>query len=300
MDNKLTIIPTRNQKTLSRSASYTGIGLHTGETVDLRILPAEENTGIVFRRSDIKDSPLIPALIPSVCDTSDRCTVLGTQNIRIYTVEHLMAALYANQIDNAIIELSNIEPPIGNGSSDVFVEIIEEAGIQEQKALKQTLVVNEPVYFTAGDITLVALPSSEYRISYTLHYPRVAALKSQFNSFEITPEIFNKELSPCRTFCLYEEISFLIDKGLIKGGSLDNAVVVKGDAYISKKGLFFPDEPVRHKILDIVGDLSLVGYDFQAHIIAIKAGHAANYGLAKELHNLLKIKAPYGTSALST
>lgn len=298
--DKVTLAPTRQQKTLGKTFEYTGIGLHTGETVDLRIIPAKEDTGLLFRRSDLPNSPLIPALIPSVCDTSDRCTVLGDKNIKIYTVEHLMAALYANQIDNAIIELSNIEPPIGNGSSDVFVELIQSAGIVEQNKAKMALIVQEPVYFTSGDISLVALPSPQYRISYTLHYPRVAALKSQFNSFEITPEIFNKELSPCRTFCLYEEISFLMDKGLIKGGSLDNAVVVKGEAYLSKNGLFYPDEPVRHKILDIVGDLSLIGYDLQTHIIAIKAGHAANYGLAKELYNLIKTKATHGHCAFAT
>jgi UDP-3-O-[3-hydroxymyristoyl] N-acetylglucosamine deacetylase len=298
--DKVLIAPTRNQKTLAHSIDYTGIGLHTGETVDLKIIPAPENTGIIFNRSDIPGSASIPALIPSVCDTSDRCTVLGNAQAKIYTVEHLMAALFANQIDNAIIELSNIEPPVGNGSSDVFVELIEKAGVCEQKSPKMSLIVKEPVYFNTGDITLVALPAPQYKISYTLHYPRVAALKSQYNSFDITPEIFNRELSPCRTFCLYEEISFLMDKGLIKGGSLDNAVVVKGEAYLSKNGLFFPDEPVRHKILDIVGDLSLIGYDIQAHIIAVKAGHAANYGLAKELHNLIQTKATHGHSAFAT
>ncbi len=278
----------RRQRTLQRPVDYAGIGLHTGETVYIRMLPAEVDTGIRFLRSDLPERPLIPAAIPFVCDTSDRCTVLGNGSAKIYTVEHLMAALYANQIDNVVIEISNIEPPVGNGSSDIFVEMIQNAGVAEQNALRQELVINEPVYYSQGEVHLVALPSDSYQISYTLNYPRSPALKSQYNSFRITPEIFNKELSPCRTFCLYEEISFLMDKGLIKGGSLDNAVVIHGEAILSKNGLFYPDEASRHKILDVVGDLALIGCDIRGHIIAIRAGHAANYALAKQLYSLLQ------------
>lgn len=281
--NKETLTSSRRQRTLQRSVDYAGIGLHTGETVYLRLNPADENTGVVFRRTDIPGAPLIPARVPYVVDTSDRCTVLGNGLLKIYTVEHLMAALYANQIDNVIVDISNIEPPVGNGSSDVFVEMIQQAGIVEQTVDQPQIVVTEPVYFSHQEIHLVALPCDQYRISYTLNYPKSAALKSQYNSFFITPETFNTEISPCRTFCLYEEISFLMDKGLIKGGSLDNAVVIHGDAILSKNGLFFQDEASRHKILDVVGDLALIGCDIKAHIIAIRAGHAANFQLAKQL-----------------
>jgi len=276
----------RLQRTLHKAVEYSGIGLHTGEVVHLKMLPAPADSGIVFKRTDLPNTPLIPAIVPNVCDTSDRCTVLGKDGCKIYTVEHLLAALYANHVDNVLIEISNIEPPVGNGSSDVFVDLIQQAGIQEQSTHQPLFELKQPLYFSQGDIHLVALPCESYRVSYTLNYPKSPALKTQYNSFEISPDTFNKELSPCRTFCLYEEISALMDKGLIKGGSLDNAVVVKGEAYLSKNGLFFPDEPARHKILDIVGDLALVGCDIRAHILGVRAGHAANYMLAKQLYHL--------------
>lgn len=284
MDNEIGVT-SRFQNTLQRSVEYAGIGLHTGETVTLRMHPANENSGIVFRRIDLPEASPIRAHVSSVCDTSDRCTVLGNQACKIYTVEHLMAALYANQVDNVLIELSNIEPPVGNGSSDVFVDLIQEAGIEQQSIQKECLELTSPIYFSHGHTHLVAMPCDTFKVSYTLHYPQNPALKTQYCSFDITPPIFNQEIASCRTFCLYEEISALMDKGLIKGGSLDNAVVVHGKSFLSKNGLFFPDEPARHKILDVVGDLALLGYDLKMHIMAVRAGHAANYGLAQRIYN---------------
>ncbi len=267
---------------MAKAVSYSGIGLHTGQEVSLRFCPANAGDGIVFKRVDLPGKPIVPATFEYVFDTS-RSTNIGINDVRIYTVEHVLAALYAYEINNVCIELSGIEPPAGNGSSDVFLELIEQAGIEEQKADFQLVHLKSPVYFSEGDVTLVALPAEEYRISYTLHYPSSPALGTQFYSTKVTPENFKKEIAPCRTFALYEELSYLLDRGLIKGASLDNAVVIQEKAVISKGGLFFSDEMVRHKILDVIGDLTLVGMRFCAHIISIRSGHSSNVSFAKKL-----------------
>jgi UDP-3-O-[3-hydroxymyristoyl] N-acetylglucosamine deacetylase len=274
----------RKQQTLLRDTSYTGIGVHTGEIVKMRFCPASEGTGIVFKRIDLPGQPIIPATLEYVCDTM-RSTTLGISNIRIHTVEHVMAALCAYRIDNLCIEIDGIEPPVGNGSSDVFIEMIEEAGILEQHNPAPVIKVNKPVYWSEGEIHLVALPYDGYRISYTLNYPQISAIKSQYQSLPINPETFKKEIAPCRTFSLYKEISYLMDRGLIKGASLDNGVAISDDVIFSKNGLFFDDEMVRHKILDMIGDFALLGFDFEAHIIAIRSGHASNFAFAKKFYN---------------
>ncbi len=248
----------------------------------MTLCPQKEDTGIFFERTDMPGRPRIAANAAHVFDTS-RSTNLCVADARVYTVEHVLAACRAYSIDNLGIELSGIEPPAGNGSSDVFVELIEQAGIKQQKKDIPIFELEAPVYWSQGEIHLVALPSKEYRISYTLSYPHVPALGTQFYSVEVTPAHFKSEIAPCRTFALYEELAYLMDRGLIKGGSLDNAVVIKEDAIICKNGLFFPNEMVRHKILDMIGDLSLVGKHFLAHIIAIRSGHTSNVAFAKEL-----------------
>lgn len=252
----------------------------------LRFCPAPENTGVLFKRIDLIDEPIIPASLDYVCDTA-RSTSIGKGDIRIHTVEHVLAAVKALNIDNLIIEISSIEPPIGNGSSDVFVNLIEEAGIVRQSGSASIKKLLQPVYHSEGDIHIVGLPSDEYRISYTLNYPDSKVLKCQYQSIVVDPHIFKREIAPCRTFSQYEEVSTLIDRGLIRGGSLDNAVIIKGEAVFSKGGLFFPDEMVRHKILDMIGDLSLTGIDFHAHIIAIRSGHKTNVEFAKKLLNTI-------------
>lgn len=277
---------TRKQRTLKAPASFSGIGIHTGQQVDLKFVPAKPGTGIVFKRVDLPSHPLIPATIEYVQDTS-RSTTIGIKNIRIHTVEHVLAAVKAFDINNLIIEISNIEPPVGHGSSDVFVEMIEKAGIEEQEALVPIVKIQKPIYWSEGDIHLVALPYDGYRISYTLSYPETPFLKAQYHSIQVTPESFKNEIAPCRTFSLYKEISSLMDRGLIKGGSLDNAVVIQEDSIISKGGLFFDNEMARHKILDLIGDLLLVGFDFHAHVIAIKSGHSTNFALAKQIFNYI-------------
>lgn len=277
---------TRKQRTLKSSSSFSGIGVHTGEVVTMHLKPAAEGTGIIFKRIDQPGAPEIPAALEYVCDTL-RCTTIGIGSLKIHTIEHVMAALKANHIDNLIIEIDGIEPPVGNGSSDVFVEMIENAGIVEQKATTPIMKLQEPIHWSEGDIHLVAIPHDGYKISYTLNYPDVPALKAQFHSVQITSDSFKADLAPCRTFSLYKEISFLMDKGLIKGASLSNGIAIDNDVIYSKEGLFFHNEPVRHKILDMVGDFGLIGFDFEAHLIAIRGGHTSNYSLAKKIYDSL-------------
>lgn len=280
----------RKQRTLSRPISFSGIGVHTGEQVLMRFCPAPENSGIFFKRIDLPHQPIIEAHVSHVCDTQ-RSTTLGKENVRIHTVEHVLAALNAYNIDNLCVEISNVEPPIGDGSSRQFVEMIEEAGIKEQNASHAVFKLQQPVYWSDEQIQLVALPYEGLRISYTLNYPSSTLLKAQFYSVVVSPQSFKTEIAPSRTFSLYEEVAVMMDKGLIKGGSLDNAVIIqrepeKQDVVFSKEGLRFSDEMVRHKILDVIGDLGLVGFSFNAHIIAIRSGHASNVQLAKKIYAL--------------
>ncbi len=280
----------RPQQTLRQEATFSGIGLHTGRQVSMKFIPAPENTGILFKRSDLPNTPLIPAKIDYVLDIS-RSTILGQGNVRIQTVEHVLAALKAYQVDNLVIELDNMEPPIGHGSSDVFIEMIENAGLLPQAAQKEIHFLKNPVYFSDNDIHLVAIPCSDQAYSYTVNYPDVPAIRAQYFSFVLTPESFKNEVGSCRTFCLYREVEHLMEKGLIKGASLDNAVVVKDEVVFSKNGLFFQDEMARHKTLDLIGDLSLIGeVEVIAHFISIKSGHASNCTFAKKLLNQLNLE----------
>lgn len=283
------MVETRCQRTIQKPVSYSGIGIHTGTVVSLRFCPADQGTGVVFKRVDLQSQPIIPATLEYVCDTS-RSTTLGVADIRIHTVEHVLAAIQAFNIDNLIIEISSIEPPVGNGSSDIFVQMIEDAGIKTQEAEIPIVKLKYPVYWSEGDIHVVAHPYDEYRISYTLNYPNSKVLKSQYYSLAVNPENFKNEIASCRTFSQYEEVSFLMDRGLIKGGSLNNSVIIKDKAIFSKEGLFFPDEMVRHKILDMIGDLSLVGFHFHAHIISIRSGHRSNTEFSKKLYKTLTME----------
>lgn len=274
----------KNQRTLSRAVSISGLGLFTGQKVEMTIRPSGENTGICFQRVDLKDKPILPATVQSVRGTP-RCTVLGKNEVFIQTVEHVLAALKAYEIDNILIEINGPEVPICDGCAMPFVELIEQAGIAYQKASKKFFHLKSPVFWSQADVHLVALPSDEFRFSYTLNYPSSALLRAQFHTISLTEESFKSEIAPCRTFSLYEETVLMIEQGLLKGGSLENAVIIKGDAILNPEGLRFPDEMVRHKILDLIGDLSLIGCSFFGHIIAIRSGHFSNTAFAKELVN---------------
>ena len=281
-----TEVTTRCSNTIQKKVSFSGIGIHTGTVVDINFCPAKEKTGIVFKRIDLPGQPLIPASLEYVCDTS-RSTSIGLSDVRIHTVEHILAAVKGYNIDNLIIEINSIEPPVANGSSDRFVQMIEEAGVEKQDYQIPIINLKEPVFWSRDDIHIIAIPYEGYKVSYTLNYPDSKVLKSQYYSIDVNQQNFKKEIAPCRTFTQYEELSSLLDRGLIKGGSLDNAVVIKDDVIFSKDGLFFPDEMVRHKILDLIGDLALIGIDFNAHIIAIRSGHKTNFEFAKKLYNNL-------------
>lgn len=281
----------RKQQTLKKPVDYSGIGIHAGRLVKMRFCPAKESTGIIFKRTDLHGEPIIPATLEYVFDTS-RSTTIGIKDVRIHTVEHVLAAIRAYRIDNLCIELSDIEPPIGNGSSDVFVEMIEEAGVCEQHQEIPIIQLQKPIYWSEGDIHLVAFPYEGYKISYTLNYPEIPSLRSQYLSLDINASTFKMQIASCRTFALFHEVSELMDRGLIKGGSLDNAVIImeKDDVIFSKEGLYFNDEMVRHKILDMIGDLSLVGFEFHAHIIAIRSGHSSNFAFARKLYNSITME----------
>ncbi|HSX11126.1 MAG TPA: UDP-3-O-acyl-N-acetylglucosamine deacetylase [Chlamydiales bacterium] len=272
------------QKTIKREVFASGIGLFTGDKVTVKIAPAPKNYGIIFQRVDLPGKPEIPAQLDFVRE-APRCTRLATPKASIHMVEHLLSALCALGVDNARIEVEGPEILAADGSAKLFVDLIETAGLQEQKAPRPIMQITEPLYWSEGEVHLVALPADEFRISYTMHYPHSPLLRSQYYSIALTPERFKNEIAPCRTFSLYEEILPFIERGMIKGGGLENALVIKDDQILNPEGARFPDEMGRHKILDLIGDLSLLGTRIRGHIISIRSGHASNVAFAKILAN---------------
>src|SRR5216684_3129387 len=269
------------QHTVSKTASLSGTSLHTGEKVTLKLHPAPADHGIKFRRKDLQDEPTIDAKIDNL-KTGERATTIGEGSVRVHTVEHVLAALSAMGVDNAIVEMDANEPPIGDGSAQPYVDVINKAGVTAQEAPRKFLDVREPVHVESKTgALLVLLPDENFRISCTQAGPNNRF--TQFFSTEITPAIFEREIAPARTFVYYEEVQPLMEKNLIKGGSLENAIVVRGDAVLSKEPLRFADEFVRHKILDIIGDLALVGRRIRGHVVAVKPGHATNADLARSV-----------------
>lgn len=280
------MIDNQMQKTLKTEVFTSGVGLFSGEKVSIRIKPALADSGIVFQRVDLPKKPLIPAQVQFVSDTHF-CTRLKANEASVMTVEHILSALSACGIDNAQIEVVGPEIPVGDGSAKLFVQLLEQAGVEEQDSCKQCFTLSQPVFWTDGEIHLVALPSFEMRVSYTLHFPRSLLFRSQYFSLPIHRELYINEIASCRTFSFYEEIAPLIEKGLIKGGGLENALVIKADQVLNPGGARYPDEMVRHKILDLIGDLSLIGGTLKAHIIAIRSGHTSNIAFAKTLQAFL-------------
>jgi UDP-3-O-[3-hydroxymyristoyl] N-acetylglucosamine deacetylase len=272
------------QKTIQKEAFTSGIGLFTGERVSVKLVPAAPNTGIVFQRIDLPGKPEIPARLSFVRETP-RCTRLAHKTAGIQMVEHILSALGALQVDNVRIEVEGPEIVAGDGSASLFVDLIEKAGLQAQNAPRKFIKITKPIYWSEGEVHLVALPSDEFRLSYTMHYPQSPLLGSQYYSFSLNPERFKNEIASCRTFSLYEEILPFIEKGMIKGGGLENALVIKGDQIMNPGGVRFSDEMVRHKILDLIGDLTLVG-PILGHIISVRSGHASNVALAKLIAKL--------------
>ncbi|MBX7067244.1 MAG: UDP-3-O-acyl-N-acetylglucosamine deacetylase [Parachlamydiales bacterium] len=273
------------QKTIKNEVLASGIGLFTGEKVSLKIVPAPANTGIVFKRTDLPGKPEIPAHLTFVRE-APRCTRLADSKTSIHMVEHLMSALAGLGIDNAFIEVEGPEILAADGSAKLFVELISKAGLKELNAPRKFLKITKPIYWSDKEVHLIGLPADEFRISYTMHYPQSALLKSQFYTVSLNPETFKEEIAPCRTFSLYEEILPFIEKGMIKGGGLENALVIKGDHIMNPEGARFPDEMVRHKILDLIGDLKLIGMPILGHIISVRSGHSSNIAFAKIIANM--------------
>jgi len=272
----------RQEQTFKKSVSLNGLGLFSGFSVNMSFIPAPIGTGVVFRRVDLAEKPEIAAHIDNLVSTP-RCTILGIGDIQIRCVEHLLSTLKAFEIDNVIIEIDGPEIPMGDGSALLFVKVITEAGITKQEKIIDEYLLSTPLYWSEGETHIVALPSEELRFSYTLSYPKHPLLHSQFYSIQLEKERYKEEIAPCRTFSLYEEVVPLVDQGIIKGGSLTNSVVIKGKEILNPEGLRFSDEMVRHKILDLIGDLSLISHSLLAHFIAIKTGHLANCEFAKKI-----------------
>ena len=277
------------QRTLASSAGLTGSALHTGENVTLTILPAPVGHGFKFQRTDLPDEPIVDAAAAYV-KTVERATTLVQGMVKIHTVEHVLSALTGMGVDNALIQMDANEPPIGDGSASEYIALIKKAGIVEQDAPRRFIEIREPISIESNGSIFVILPDTKFRVSCTQVGPE--GRFTQFLSTEITPEIYEKEIAPARTFVFYEDVKPLMDKGLIKGGSLENAIVARGDSVLSKEPLRFPDEFVRHKILDIVGDLALSGRFIRGHIVAVKPGHGINTEAAKLLAERFNSVAP--------
>lgn len=273
------------QTTLAKSASISGSSLHTGEKVTLTIHPAPPGHGRKFKRKDLSDEPIIDAKVENV-KTVERSTTIAEGSVKVHTVEHVLSALSGMGVDNALIEMDANEPPIGDGSALPYIELIKKAGIVEQPAQRTEFHVTETIFIeTKSGALMTIVPDSAFRISCTQVGPD--GRFTQFYSTEITPAIYEKEIAPARTFVYYEDVKPLMDKGLIKGGSLENAVVVQGESVHSKEPLRFKEEFARHKILDIVGDLALFGRPIKGHVIAVKPGHGPNTDLARALSKQL-------------
>jgi len=268
------------QRTLQSSASCTGIGLHTGKAVTLTLRPAKPDTGIVFIRTDLGGPPL-RATVANVVDTS-LATTLGHRGARVATVEHVLAALRGMGIDNAIVELDAEEAPIMDGSAAPFVVLIRAAGIEIQRRKRRALVVRRTVRVKDGDKVAEFRPSGQFRISYAIAFDHPAIASQTFDYIHAN-SAFERDLSRARTFGFLNEFEMLKKSGLARGGSLDNAVVVDDDSILNDEGLRYEDEFVRHKVLDAVGDLSLLGVALRGHLVSYKGGHALTHALLQEL-----------------
>jgi UDP-3-O-[3-hydroxymyristoyl] N-acetylglucosamine deacetylase / 3-hydroxyacyl-[acyl-carrier-protein] dehydratase len=269
------------QHTLAGSATLEGTSLHTGEKVTLTLKPAAEDHGFKFRRIDLPDQPFINADVDKV-QTVERATTLAEGSVKVHTVEHIISALSGMGVDNALIEMDANEPPIGDGSSRPFVELIKKIGVIAQTKPRKIWEIREPIHQEMGDGTIITIvPCKTFKVSVTNVGPD--GRFTQYFSSEVTPELYEKEICAARTFVYYEDVKPLLEKGLIKGGSLESAVVIRGNEIMSKEALRFNNEFARHKALDLIGDLMLSGVKFTGHVIAVKPGHGPNTKMAATL-----------------
>ena len=268
------------QQTVARTIRCSGIGLHSGKAVNLTIKPAPINHGIKFVRTDLPDAPVIPARFNCVVDTS-LATVIGINGTIVATVEHLMASLAGLSIDNALIELDAYEVPVMDGSAGPFAQIIQDTGIIQQNAARHFFVLKEPVELKNNGKFVGAYPDSTFRITCNIDFDH-PVIKKQSCSIEVFEHQFSCEVSNARTFGFLQEVENLIRDGFARGGSLDNAVVLDKKDIINTDGLRYEDEFVRHKLLDCIGDFSLLGMPILGHIMTHKSGHAFNHAFLEK------------------
>ncbi|MCD4674441.1 MAG: UDP-3-O-acyl-N-acetylglucosamine deacetylase [Desulfobacula sp.] len=263
------------QKTLSQAISVSGTGVHSGKQMHLTIKPAPENHGIKFRRVDLPGTQDIQALFKLVVDTS-LATVLGTNGAIVSTIEHLMASFAGLGIDNALVEIDDYEIPILDGSAKVFTQLIENAGIVEQAAPKHFLIVKKPIKVIDNDKSVIVYPEPCFKITCRIDFSHPLIGKQEI-TFDRAKNNFEKEISRARTFGFIQDLELLKKFSLGKGGSLDNAIIIDKDRILNEEGLRYPDEFVRHKLLDSLGDFSLLGMQIQGHIVTHKSGHTLNH-----------------------
>ena len=274
-----------NQKTIKNKVEYSGTALHSGEESNIKLIPAEADTGIVFRRIDIDGSPEIKADPWNVVSTK-RCTSIGEKEkkVEIHTIEHIMAAIWALEIDNLIIEIDGPETPVGDGSSYPFVKIMQKAGSKELTQKRKIWTVKDPIWLRRGKMYMTLLPYDGFKISYTLDYNN-EVLGTQFREFDLKKDSFIDEISRARTFGFEKEIEALHKRGLALGGSLENAVLIGEKETVNE--VRYKDEFVRHKILDVIGDMALNGF-IKGHIVTVRSGHSLHVELAQEISKILK------------
>jgi len=304
------------QRTIKQPVSLSGVGLHTGNLTTMTFRPAPEDYGIRFRRVDLGGSPEIPANVDHVVDIA-RGTTIAVGDARVHTIEHVLAALVGLQVDNIIIDLDNNEPPVLDGSAKPFVEALQKAGFERQNAPKDYLIIDQTVHYRNEEkgVDIVALPTDDYRITVMVDYHNPALGSQHTGLFDLEKE-FVTEFAPCRTFCFLHEVEMLHSAGLIKGGNLDNAIVIVDrdltddeirrvtaklgindsvilgarGGVVNNRKLHFPNEPARHKLLDMMGDLALIGVPLKAQILAARPGHASNIEFARKIRKLYQQK----------
>lgn len=269
------------QKTIVKEVSYSGVGLHSGKLCRVNFKPAGINSGIKFVRVDLENKPVIEVNTDNILGVQ-RGTAIGKDSVKVESVEHILAALSGLGIDNLLIEANNVELPVSDGSALPFVEKIKEAGIVNQPAVRQYYQFPQPVQFITEGVEIYAFPAEEFKITAVIDYNH-PVLKSQYATFTISRDIFIGEIAPARTYCFDYEIEFLRKKGLARGGTLENTIIIGENKIHNPEILHFPDEFIRHKILDLIGDLYLVSHPIKAHIMAIKTGHKSNIKFAKFL-----------------
>jgi UDP-3-O-[3-hydroxymyristoyl] N-acetylglucosamine deacetylase len=268
------------ETTVNRPVETSGVGLHSGVPVHLRILPAPASTGIVFVRTDL-DGFTIPASWRHVQKVS-YATSLMRQGVLISTTEHLLSTFYSMGIDNAMVEIDNLEVPILDGSGKCFVEMIQAAGIRQSRRRKRFLRIRKPVSVEGGGKRITILPSDRFLLTCDVFFPH-PLVGRQSLEMEVTPENYAADLAPARTFGFEYELHQMRNMGLIRGASLENAVCFDRDSILNPGGLRFPDECCRHKALDLIGDLALIGKPLLGHVIAEKAGHAMHFALVNRI-----------------